>query len=442
MESPPPQCFLVLVQDFLMETFIIFKDLIGKTVYPSDWMVMTMDFLMETFIIFKDLIGKTVYPSDWMVMTMVQNRVFCRAINQFAETLTQNFLHGSNFELQGSAYFASLAHQHTQRLRCWLRGSTIVRPPQRISMTTVWIELREHQISFIPDLVGPILEMTLVPHVELQRSTIPLFFDMMLCEYRLTAKFSSFEDEIIKKLDSEVEGGRGDEQYKQLFQKTYLHKLRDLHLHYENYTEAAFTLLLHAKLLKMWEDAIVLCKELAQQYERELFDYEMLSANLTMWIERTTFSTAYKLPDILRWYKVTSMCEITLSPLENAIETMQTANEKILTMIKQQQSDPSLSINPLSMLLNGIVDPAVMGGFAKYEKVCLSLSVSLCLPASLPACVSACLSFRVSACLSACLFVCVSVSLYACLCICVCLSVCLSVYLYACLCVCLAFSDM
>ncbi|MGH0119286.1 UNVERIFIED_CONTAM: hypothetical protein FKN15_026966 [Acipenser sinensis] len=31
--------------------------------------------------------------------------------------------------------------QHTQRLRCWLRGSTIVRPPQRISMTTVWIEL-------------------------------------------------------------------------------------------------------------------------------------------------------------------------------------------------------------------------------------------------------------------------------------------------------------
>ncbi|MGH0164698.1 UNVERIFIED_CONTAM: hypothetical protein FKN15_069902 [Acipenser sinensis] len=41
----------------------------------------------------------------------------------------------------GSAYFASLAYQHTQRLRCWLRGSTIVRPPQRISMTTVWIEL-------------------------------------------------------------------------------------------------------------------------------------------------------------------------------------------------------------------------------------------------------------------------------------------------------------
>lgn len=44
-------------------------------------------------------------------------------------------------------------------------------------------------------------------------------------------------------------------------------------------------------------------------------------------------------------------------------------NEKILTLINQYQCDDALAINPLSMLLNGIVDPAVMGGFAKYEKV-------------------------------------------------------------------------
>lgn len=61
--------------------------------------------------------------------------------------------------------------------------------------------------------------------------------------------------------------------------------------------------------------------------------------------------------------------QTTLSPLENAIETMESTNEKILTMINQYQTDWSLPINPLSMLLNGIVDPAVMGGFAKYEKV-------------------------------------------------------------------------
>lgn len=29
---------------------------------------------MESFLLFKDLIGKHVYPSDWMAMIMVQNR--------------------------------------------------------------------------------------------------------------------------------------------------------------------------------------------------------------------------------------------------------------------------------------------------------------------------------------------------------------------------------
>ncbi|KAA8588916.1 hypothetical protein FQN60_010261, partial [Etheostoma spectabile] len=87
-----------------------------------------------------------------------------------------------------------------------------------------------------------------------------------------------------------------------------------------------------------------------------------------MWIERTTFTTVYKLPGILRWFEATDLKHTTLSPLENAIETMESTNEKILTMINQYQADWTLPINPLSMLLNGIVDPAVMGGFAKYEK--------------------------------------------------------------------------
>lgn len=36
--------------------------------------IFLQDFLMESFLLFKDLIGKHVYPSDWMAMIMVQNR--------------------------------------------------------------------------------------------------------------------------------------------------------------------------------------------------------------------------------------------------------------------------------------------------------------------------------------------------------------------------------
>ncbi|XP_072492927.1 dedicator of cytokinesis protein 5 isoform X2 [Notamacropus eugenii] len=59
-----------------------------------------IDFLMETFIMFKDLIGKNVYPPDWMVMNMMQNRVFLRSINLFAEVLTKFFMDQASFELQ------------------------------------------------------------------------------------------------------------------------------------------------------------------------------------------------------------------------------------------------------------------------------------------------------------------------------------------------------
>ncbi|NXX18316.1 DOCK2 protein, partial [Podargus strigoides] len=582
-----------------------------------------MDFLMETFILFKDLIGKTVYPSDWMVMNMVQNREFLRAINQFAMTLTEMFLSNSSFELQlWNNYFhlaVAFLTQDSLQLENFSQAkrSSILakygdmRATIGASIRDMWYNLGHRKIEFIPGMVGPILEMTLVPELELRKSTIPIFFDMMLCEYQLTRSFSRFEDEILRKLDSEVEGGRGDEQYKQLFEsillsccrghpelaqpgenfvalvtgllerlldyravmndenKTYsmsctvnllnfykeidrqamyiryLYKLKDLHVSYENYTEGAYTLLLHARLLKwseeantapmqgshspclrtqrqlkealynqiieyfdrgkMWEEAIHICKELAEQYESEIFDYEMLSDILqrearfyekilkvlrpspdyfavgyygqgfptflrnkvfiyrgkeyerredfemrllspfpnaeklkstsppgpavtgspgqyiqcftvqpaaeakvrfkdrsipeqitnfykanhvqkfsysrpfkkgpkdpdnefaNMWIERTTFVTAYPLPGILRWFVVTSTTTSIISPLENAIETMMKTNEKIMSEINRHQNDPSLPVNPLSMLLNGIVDPAVMGGFAKYE---------------------------------------------------------------------------
>ncbi|KAK2519517.1 hypothetical protein Q9233_011943 [Columba guinea] len=540
-----------------------------------------VDFLMETFIMFKNLIGKNVYPFDWVIMNMMQNN------------LSKQFYSRSAKKQMYFVRYGDMRRQIGFEIR------------------DMWYNLGQHKIKFIPEMVGPILEMTLIPETELRKATIPIFFDMMQCEFHSTRSFQMFENEIITKLDHEVEGGRGDEQYKVLFDKIllehcrkhkylaksgetfvklvvrlmerlldyrtimhdenkenrmsctvnvlnfykeiereemyirYLYKLCDLHKECDNYTEAAYTLLLHAKLLKwseeacaahltqrdgyqaatqgqlkdqlyqeiihyfdkgkMWEEAIALGKELAEQYENEMFDYEQLSELLrkqaqfyenivkvirpkpdyfavgyygqgfptfirnkvfiyrgkeyerredfearlltqfpnaekmkttsppgddiknssgqyiqcftvkpkldlpskfhkpvseqivsfyrvnevqrfeysrpvrkgeknpdnefaNMWIERTIYVTAYKLPGILRWFEVKSVFMVEISPLENAIETMQLTNDKINNMVQQHLNDPNLPINPLSMLLNGIVDPAVMGGFTNYEK--------------------------------------------------------------------------
>lgn len=56
---------------------------------------------METFIMFKDLMGN-VFPADWMVMNLVQMGVFLRAINLYSDVLNKFFLDKAHFELQVS----------------------------------------------------------------------------------------------------------------------------------------------------------------------------------------------------------------------------------------------------------------------------------------------------------------------------------------------------
>ncbi|MFT7796902.1 dedicator of cytokinesis protein 5 [Arapaima gigas] len=584
-----------------------------------------IDFLMETFIMFKDLIGN-VFPADWMTMNLLQIRVFLRAINQYSEVLNQYFLDQKHFELQlWNNYFhlmvAFLTHKSLQlesfseeKRNKILKKYDDMRKSIGFKIRDMWYNLGPHKMKFIPAMVGPILEVTLVPEPDLRKATIPIFFDMMQCEHNFSPShtFQMFENELIMKLDQEVEGGRGDEQYKVLLEKTllehcrrhrylyqsgealavllssllenllayrtithdespelrmsctvnvlnfykekkrediyirYLYKLRDLHLHCENYTEAAYTLLLHAELLewsdkpcashliprdglqgwtqqelkeklfheiicyldkgKMWEKAIEMSKQLARMHEDQMFDFVELSQLLkqqaqfyenimhamrpqpeyfavgyyglgfptflrnkvfiyrgkeyewledfslkllsqfpmavkmtstsppgdsicnsagqyiqcftvkpvlklpqqfkdkgvpeqilnyyranevlqfqysrpfwkgekdpdnefaTMWIERTTYVTAYRFPGILKWFEVKFISVEEISPLQNAIETMEMANEKLGNLVQQQACDRSLPVHPLSMMLNGIVDPAVMGGFANYEK--------------------------------------------------------------------------
>lgn len=54
---------------------------------------------METFIMFKDLMGD-VFAADWMIMNLVQMQVFLRAINQYSDVLNMYFLDKAHFELE------------------------------------------------------------------------------------------------------------------------------------------------------------------------------------------------------------------------------------------------------------------------------------------------------------------------------------------------------
>ena len=60
-----------------------------------------------------------------------------------------------------------------------------------------------------------------------------------------------------------------------------------------------------------------------------------------------------------------------LAPLEVAIETVESKNGDISSLVDEYSSNSSMDINPLSMLLNGVIDAAVQGGTVQYREVCV-----------------------------------------------------------------------
>lgn len=82
---------------------------------------------------------------------------------------------------------------------------------------SMWSHLGEHKLHFIPSMVGPFLEVTLVPESELRKATLHIFFDMMECEQKARGNFRQVESELIDKLDILVSENKGDDEYRQLF---------------------------------------------------------------------------------------------------------------------------------------------------------------------------------------------------------------------------------
>ena len=65
-----------------------------------------------------------------------------------------------------------------------------------------------------------------------------------------------------------------------------------------------------------------------------------------------------------------------LAPLEVAIETVEAKNSDLSSMVDEfTNASSSKDINPLSMLLNGVIDAAVCGGTVHYKKVCYPVIV-------------------------------------------------------------------
>ncbi|XP_053109836.1 dedicator of cytokinesis protein 4 isoform X6 [Hemicordylus capensis] len=357
------------------------------------------EFLLQIFTVFRILIRPEMFPKDWTVMRLVANNVIITTVLYLSDALRKNFLNESfDYKIWDSYFYLAVIfiNQLCLQLEMFtpskkkkvLEKYGDMRVTMGCEIFSMWQNLGEHKVHFIPALIGPFLEVTLIPQPDLRNVMIPIFHDMMDWEQRRSGNFKQVEAKLIDKLDSLMSEGKGDETYRELFNsiiplfgpypsllkkieretwresgisliatvtrlmerlldyrdcmkmgevdgkkigctvsllnfyKTelnkeemyirYIHKLYDLHLKAQNFTEAAYTLLLYDELLewsdrplreflnypmqtewqrkeylhltiiqnfdrgKCWENGIILCRKIADQYE-SYYDYRNLS---------------------------------------------------------------------------------------------------------------------------------------------------------------------
>lgn len=212
-------------------------------------------FLVEILLLFRNLVSKCVFKNDWMDMIMHQNTIILESLKNISSIIMQKFHQPFEHSVWLNYFDCSIAFLIQPALQLdqfsFNKKSNIlarykdIRHETVIQICDMWFNLGEHKVLFVPQLVGSILEMSFIPERELQKATIPIFFDMMQCEYytskfinesygdtkrntaHIKGNFNDFEKEIIEKLDILVEGGRGDEDYKILFHDIMMEKCEE-----------------------------------------------------------------------------------------------------------------------------------------------------------------------------------------------------------------------
>jgi len=88
----------------------------------------------------------------------------------------------------------------------------------------------------------------------------------------------------------------------------------------------------------------------------------------TLWVINFTLVTEEAMPAVLGRGLVKDCRRTEISPIENAIIAMSDKNMDLMKLITEKQQNTGMSLNPLSLILSGVIDAAVMGGTDKYRE--------------------------------------------------------------------------
>ncbi|XP_051163357.1 dedicator of cytokinesis protein 3 isoform X2 [Leptopilina boulardi] len=229
----------------LVACLISLLQLLDEYHYSRLWEELTLggdrkalkEFLLRVFLVLRDLVRQSIFATDWLVIRMQANNVILKSLQELAQPLAFRFLH-NNFDFQLWSTYFNLAVAYLTQPSLQLEQFSEVKREKIIEkygdmrvlmgfqILSMWSRLGERKLEFIPGMVGPFLEVTLVPESELRKATLHIFFDMMECEQQARGSFKSVESELIDKLDILISENKGDDEYRQLFNTMLLNKVQ------------------------------------------------------------------------------------------------------------------------------------------------------------------------------------------------------------------------
>lgn len=235
----------IMIELFRQMTSAHFDDYVHSLVQSDPTQGELLLFLIEVLSVFKELVNQPIYPFDWIEMIMIQNSVMLNSVRLIADKVKHHFSKPFDQRIYRSFFHCCISFltQRSLQLENFSQNKKNkilsrykdMRKETGILIQCIWFHLDEHKCHFIPDMIGPFLEMALIPDKDLRTIGLRIFFDMMESEYSQNAKcakidananyknnFNACEREMIAQLDKLFENGKGDEDFKDLFLKYLL----------------------------------------------------------------------------------------------------------------------------------------------------------------------------------------------------------------------------
>ncbi|VDO39555.1 unnamed protein product, partial [Onchocerca flexuosa] len=187
------------------------------------------DLLMELVHLFRDLINNSPFPCSWFQMILLQDRMILKTMKFIMSTIVEHF-HDDQFNAElWREYMLTMVALCTQKA-LQLGSPTINERRSRLlssqpdlrriavaDLRSMWFRLSMAQkILFVPSMIGSYLRVALVDDNVVRETVIPIFFDMLQCEFHLSPlhNFSKFANETIVQLDCLVDEDCGGEEFK------------------------------------------------------------------------------------------------------------------------------------------------------------------------------------------------------------------------------------